>query len=305
MDDPSALADQLAAHPDFRILRRLPHDYAGGRAIAKDTIRRAAIVDTETTGMDPATDQVIELGLIVFEYGAESGQVGPVVGRYGALEDPGRPIPPETIAIHHITDDMVKGQRIDDAAVAALLADVSLVIAHNAGFDRPFLETRLPVFATLPWACSVRDIGWKKYGYGSSSLEFLAYRSGFFYEAHRAETDCLAVLGVLGQPLGEDKAPAMKLLLEHARRPTCRITALNSPYETKDLLKARRYKWAVEDKAWVGEVAATERDAEFTWLQKSVYGGKAASVDVETMTARQRYSVRKGKKERVRLDAGQ
>lgn len=302
MDDASALATQLASHPDFRILRRLPPDFAGGPAIALDTVRRAAIVDTETTGTDPTQDQVIELGLIVFEYGADTGQVGPVVGRYGGLEDPGRPIPPETIAIHHITDEMVKGKRLDDAAVTALLSDVSLVIAHNASFDRPFLEARMPVFATLPWACSVRDIGWKQYGYGSSSLEFLAYRSGFFYEAHRAETDCLAVLGVLAQPLGEKRAPAMKHLLECARQPTCRITALNSPYETKDLLKARRYRWAVEDRAWVGEVPAAEREAEFQWLQHSIYGGKGASVDVETMTARQRYSVRKGKKERVKLE---
>lgn len=304
MDDVADLASRLASHPDYRILRRLPSDYAGGPAINLDTVRRAAIVDTETTGTDPTKDQVIELGLIVFEYGAETGQVGPVVGRYGGLEDPGRPIPPETIAIHHITDEMVKGKHLDDAAVTALLADVSLVIAHNAAFDRPFLEARLPVFATLPWACSVRDIGWRKYGYGSSSLEFLAYRSGFFYEAHRAETDCLAVLGVLAQALGEEKTPAMRLLLECARRPTCRITALNSPYETKDLLKARRYRWAVEDKAWACEVPADERDAEFKWLQKSVYGGKDASVDVETMTARQRYSVRKGRKERVKLAPG-
>jgi DNA polymerase III subunit epsilon len=78
--------------------------------------------------------------------------------RLSALEDPGRPIPPESTAIHGITDDMVKGQRFDDAAVASLLDGVALVIAHNATFDRPFLEARFPLFEHLHWGCSIRDI---------------------------------------------------------------------------------------------------------------------------------------------------
>jgi len=130
----------LKNHVDYRVLMRLDPEAVGGPALAAGTVRRAAIVDTETTGMDPKTDQVLEIGIVVFEYAAETGQVGPVVGCLSALEDPGRPIPPESTAIHGITDDMVKGQRFDDAAVASLLDGVALVIAHNATFDRPFLE---------------------------------------------------------------------------------------------------------------------------------------------------------------------
>ena len=51
---------------------------------------------------------------------------------------------------------------------------VSLVIAYNAGFDRPFLELRFGVFASLPWGCSYRDVPWKDFGHASASLEFLA-----------------------------------------------------------------------------------------------------------------------------------
>jgi hypothetical protein len=78
---------------------------------------------------------------------------------------------------------------------------VVLVIAHNADFDRRFLERRLPVFATKHWACSRFDIDWKAEGIRSSALEFVAYSLGFFHEGHRAAIDCRATLHPLAQPL--------------------------------------------------------------------------------------------------------
>jgi len=266
MNELEALATRLSAHPDYRVLRRLDPAYAGGPKILGANVRRAAIVDVETTGMDSGADQIIELGVVVFEYGADTGQVGPVVGRYSGLEDLGRPIPSESTAVHHITDEMVRGKHIDDEAVAAVLSGVGLVIAHNARFDRPFVEKRLPVFAGLHWACSIRDVSWRDHGYRSAALEFLTYRAGVFYEGHRAETDCLAVLKVLAGPLGEGGAPALYALLASARQPSYRVEALGSPFEAKDVLKARGYRWHVEGKVWVGEVAVAEREAELAWL---------------------------------------
>src|SRR5271165_7199163 len=104
-----AIAGRLEVHPDFRVLRRLSADFSGGPRIVAGTVRHAAIVDVETTGMDPKVDQVIELGIVVFEYAAETGQVGQVVRRFSGFEDPGRPIPMEVTAIHGIVDEMVKG----------------------------------------------------------------------------------------------------------------------------------------------------------------------------------------------------
>jgi DNA polymerase III subunit epsilon len=296
-----ALAEQLRSQPNYRVLRRVDAGYSGGSPLT-GTVRRAAIIDTETTGMDPEADQVVELGIIAFEYDPESGVVGPVVARYDGLEDPGRPIPPESIAIHHITDEMVRGKRFDELAVADLLAGVGLVIAHNAKFDRPFVEKRLPMFAGLPWACSMREVHWKAHGRASAALEFLAYKAGFFYEGHRAEVDCLAVLAVLAQPLGGGLGSGLKALLESARQPNLRIAAIGSAFETKDLLKDRGYRWDPERKVWSTEVPGAERKEELAWLKEAVYGGKEATIEVERLTAKERYSVRAGKMEKVRLN---
>jgi len=130
VNDTEQLAAQLEEHPDYRVLRRLDTSRTVA-ALEGPTVRRAAIVDTETTGTDPAADKVIELAVVVFEYCHATGVVGRVLGSYDGLEDPGVPIPPSSTAIHGITDAMVAGRRIDDAAVATLLQGVGLVIAHN------------------------------------------------------------------------------------------------------------------------------------------------------------------------------
>ena len=295
------MANLLAEHPDYRVLRRLNPSYAGGPKIIEGTVRRAAIVDVETTGMDPEVDRVIELGIVVFAYAAETGQVGSVVGHFDGFEDPGRPIPSEVTAIHGITDEMVNGQQLDESAIGELLKGVGIVIAHNAEFDRRFLEARLPLFAALPWGCSIRDVPWKSHGASSLALECLAYRAGFFYDGHRAEIDCRAVLAVLTQALGTTGQSALGALLEHARRPSFRVAALNSPFESKDALKEHGYRWNPGAKVWVREIVAAERATEFGWLKAGVYGGRSVEVELETVDARLRYSERHGKKETVVL----
>jgi DNA polymerase-3 subunit epsilon len=293
------LAAQLARHPDYRVLRRLDVSRKS-TALEGPSVRHAAIVDTETTGTDPANDRIIELAVVVFEYSAASGDVGRVLGSLDALEDPGIPIPASSTAIHGITDEMVAGRRIDDAAVARLLDGVGIVIAHNAGFDRKFLEPRLPVFTALPWGCSWQEVPWSEAGIESSKLEYLAYRYGFFYEGHRAEIDCRALLEVLRRPFAESGGTALRRLLDSARAPSYRLWASNSPFESKDVLKKRGYWWDAGRRCWYGEFRSREAvQTELAWLRDAVYGGKDVAVELEEFDARTRYSGRDGKKERV------
>jgi DNA polymerase III subunit epsilon len=197
--DPEALARTLAAHPDYRVLRRLVPALHFDR-VPQGPVRTLLVLDTETTGLEAAKEKVIELALLRVAVDTATGlPVGPVQV-YDGLEDPGRAIPPAITDITGITDAMVRGQRLDEALIAQMVQGVDLVVAHNAGFDRPFVEARLPEFARLPWACSFADLDWKALGQSSAKLENLALACGWFYDAHRAETDCHALLAVLAQP---------------------------------------------------------------------------------------------------------
>jgi DNA polymerase-3 subunit epsilon len=315
-----ALAAEVGKHPDYRVLRRLDTSVEYPPLSGPD-VARGVILDTETTGFDWGSDKIIELGLVVFEYARGTGAIGRVLGTYDGLEDPGMAIPPASTAVHGITDDMVAGQRIDEGAVERLMDGVALVIAHNAGFDRKFVEERLPRFADLPWGCSFRELPWDEAGIGSAKLEYLAYQYGFFYDGHRAEIDCRALLEILRRPLGgvwgsrgaaddlfsgqrwavgesPTEATGLKTLLDRARLPTYRVWATGSPFETKDVLKARQYRWDGDERCWWIELPAEGLEAELAWLKTAVYGGRSAMVDIDVLDARVRYSARSGKRER-------
>ncbi len=173
------MARSLAESGDYRITSRLEQqtEYHPADGIPKVV---AAVVDVETTGTNPDRDKIIEFGICLFEYDRQNGRIYKVLGSWEWFEDPGFSIPPEITNITGITDEMVAGQSIDDAMVKDLLGRAVLVIAHNASFDRRFLERRLPAFATKHWACSHSDIDWKAEDVRSSALEFIAYALGFF-----------------------------------------------------------------------------------------------------------------------------
>ncbi len=290
------LADRLDASPDYHVLRRFdpPRTYAAPSAGAQ--LRTAAALDVETTGMDRRADAIIQLSMVPFTYDAASGSVIDVGETLTYFDDPGRPIPPEIVELTGITDADVAGQHIDEAAVRTFLEPVSLVIAHNAEFDRPFAERRLADFRDKAWACSVRDVHWRRHGLSSSSLEYLLMkRCRCFYGAHRADQDALAVVHLLATPFDDGTLP-MGLLLDNARRGTVRIWAEGSPIETKDLLKARHYRWNPgtdgRPKAWHRELPVEQQDEELEWLFANVYGGARRTLRIDALDARQRYSAR-------------
>jgi DNA polymerase-3 subunit epsilon len=240
--------------------------------------------------------------MLAFEFDHVTGVVYRVSDVFDELEDPGFAIPPATIAVHHITDEMVKGQHIDDARVAEFLKNVDVVIAHNAAFDRPFVEARWPLFEELNWACSIKDIDWREEGFGSAKLEYLLSTQGYFYDAHRAEADCWALLELLNQVLPQSQQTALLTVLLTLNKPQQKVYAINSPFETKDKLKARNYRWSADLRCWSRVVAGEpEMKLELEWLKHHVYAGRSARVELETTGAKVRYSNRLGHKEVVTL----
>ena len=289
-----AHAHALEGHPDYRVIRRLPirTEYAKstGQALLK-----GVIVDTETTGLDQQRDKIVQLAMLVFEFDPATGQVFRVLDRFEALEDPGLPIPPGSSRIHGITDTMVAGQQIDDAVVASHLDGVSLVIAHNAAFDRPLLEARFSVFVEQAWACSLDEINWDAEGFGARKLDYLGFRLGFFFDGHHALEDCQALLEILQHDLPTFGLKGLKALFDHHAQKSYRIWARRSPFETKDALKGHGYRWDAEQKCWHKNVSGDDIKPEVAWLKEAVYGGRSVELDFEVYDAYSRYSARGGR----------
>ena len=295
--DYEAIARQLDETGEFKVLRRFVPRATYGEADDGEETRTALFVDVETTGMHWMADRIIEFAGVPFTFGKDSGRIVRVGTPFVSLEDPGRPIPPEIVRLTRITDDMVAGRRIDDTQLKTLAEQTQLVVAHNAKFDRPFVEARFPFFEDKHWACSINDVPWDAHGLGSVKLGWLLMEhAGLYFRAHRAEDDCLAAIHILATPFADDGSLPMLHLLAASRRHTVLVRAINAHFDTKELLKARTYHWdngtPERSKAWQKEIAEDAQDAELAWLRDTIYKGKGAP-ETHRLTARTRYSARR------------
>lgn len=285
-----SIADVLDATGDYRVLRRL-QPLADRPEQPDEPTFIGLVVDTETTGTDFATDDVIELGILKFEYGA-SGRIYRVLDTFNQLNQPRKPIPPEITKLTGIADADVAGQRIDDEAVQRIAADAAVVIAHNASFDRQMCEPRWPTFLEKNWACSCHQIPWRDEGHEGMKLGYLLIDHGFYHRGHRAIDDCHALLRLLDLPLRSSGRPALSCLLATARRPTVRLWAHGSPIETKDMLKARSYRWSGRRRCWYIDLDEDRIEIERTFLSEAIFRRPVTDLPADRFTARDRFSAR-------------
>ncbi|MBY3049977.1 3'-5' exonuclease [Rhizobium laguerreae] len=294
---PGAYADEdmaraLEESGNYRILRKL-----AARPIA--AVRRpgfsrlGVILDTETTGLNHRSDEIIEIGAVAFTFD-DDGAIGDIVGIYGGLQRPSRPIPPEITRLTGITDAMVEGQLINIQSLRTLIEPADLIIAHNAGFDRPFCEAFSKIFTGKAWACSVSEIDWSARGFEGTKLGYLVGQAGYFHEGHRAVDDCHALLEILDREQRGGESPFTELY-RASQRSRIRIFAEHSPFEMKDHLKGRGYRWSDGSdgrlKSWWIEVGEEDLDDELSYLRSDIYRWAEAEPPIVRLTAFDRFKL--------------
>lgn len=268
MGDKTSAHERAAAlldeHPHYRVLRALPPPGAYPVADPQGRVRTAAVIDVETVGLD-ADHPIIDLAIqrIAFD---ERGMIVQVGKPRQWFEDPGMPIPAEITQLTGITDADVAGKQIDADEAVSLIASTTVAIAHNAAFDAPRLEQRLPAVAGHAWACSCNEVPWPELGFDGRKLGHLLMQQGLFHHGHRAAVDVWATINLLGTMLFDGETPLAKLIRQ-AEQPSVRIEATNAPFEAKDALKARGYRWHADKRIWWTEIAAAGEATELDWLR--------------------------------------
>ncbi len=286
-DDFNAAADLLELHADYRILRRIP-PWPGPQTTLGDyeDTKAAIFLDVETTGLNPKTDKVIELVMMPFTYGATSGIIEDIGVPFHAYNDPGMLIPAKITALTGIDDEMVSGKSFDVKAIEEFAGRFRFCLAHPAQFDRPFVETISPIFAALHWACTMEQVPWGDIGIAGRKLDYIAFKLGWFYDAHKAEIDCHAAISILARTVTtptEGDQTIMRLLLAEARKPHFRVWAYGSPIAVKDTLKDRGYRWEPAKKTWHIEVGADGVDDELAWLAANAKTPNAEAVPISPL----------------------
>jgi DNA polymerase III subunit epsilon len=224
--------------------------------------RRALIIDTETTGLDPKRDVIVEVAVCLYDL-----QLGTPIASFAALARG------DSNAAEHINGIPVASlaeafeQERLWVAVCDLMASSDVVLAHNASFDKSFVEASAgfkqtwdlsgkdPNHKQVPWVCTLNHVQWP--GHRSrNDLASLALSLGVpVIAAHRAMTDVDTLVRILTRTkeLGVD----LQKLIGDAMAPRVKVCAVVS-FAEKDKAKAAGFTWEADKKQWTKEARVGE-----------------------------------------------
>ncbi len=190
-------------------------------------MKREIVLDTETTGLDPATGhRIVEIGCVELMGGVRTGK------EFHTYLNPERDMPEEAERVHGISakflaDKPVFAEKVDD--FLEFLQDSPLVI-HNAGFDMRFINAELAKlgFGPIPMERAVDTvlIARKKFPGSPASLDALCKRFNIDLsgrDKHGALLDAQLLADVYLELLGGRQA--MMLLEEEVEAVSLKVAA--------------------------------------------------------------------------------
>jgi len=207
-------------------------------------MRYAALLDTETTALDPALGQVIEVAVTVFDL-----VIGSPVASFASLIQGERN---EAFAVNRISEQLLVSAPSADVVwrrVAAVIEGCDIFIAHRAEFDKSW--TPEPLRSSRPWVCSKFWIEWPL-SEGGAGLVHVALAHGCgVVQAHRAMTDVDTLSRVLSRC--KERGHDLVAMMDRAMRPRCKVQALVS-YDDREKAKSLNFQWEPDTKRWTREM---------------------------------------------------
>ena len=231
-------------------------------------LRTLLILDTECSGLSPETDRIIEIGCVLYSLEQRcilSTWSELILGDTNAAYEVNR-IPVE--ALTH-------GARLNDAlaSLESYASRADALVAHNAQFDRGFLEAA-GFRTTLPWICTCHDIDWPRASSSQSLVAIALAHDLPVVSAHRALSDCLLLSKLLERTaeLGAD----LDALLQRSLRPK-ELFVANVSYEDRHLAKRARFQWdSIVSGQWARNMPP-EDTAALPFPALAMTGAKAAT----------------------------
>jgi DNA polymerase-3 subunit epsilon len=140
---------------------------------------REIVLDTETTGLDPATgDRIVELGAVEIVSHMPTGRT------FHAYINPQRDVPEEAVGVHGLTAAFLADKPVfaEVAPAFAAFLDDARVVIHNAAFDIRFLNAELGWCGrpSIPWAralCTL-ELAKRRFPGANNTLDALCRRFG-------------------------------------------------------------------------------------------------------------------------------
>lgn len=205
-------------------------------------------VDSETSGLDPKADALIEIGAVWWsiEHASVIESWSTLVQHTSNAAEAVNRIPAPLLR-----RGMDRGAALERLRIYAAMSGV--IVAHRAEFDRGFLGE-----LGRPWVCSKFDLAWPL-GKPGDHLVHLALAHGVaITSAHRALTDCMILARLFERvaEMGHD----IRAMLTRAMRPKA-LFAASVSYDDREKAKSAGFQWQPAEKQWTRRMAVEDAGA--------------------------------------------
>jgi DNA polymerase-3 subunit epsilon len=180
---------------------------------------REIVLDTETTGLDPADGhRIVEIACVELFNHMPTGRV------FHRYVNPERDVPAEAVAVHGLTAEKLAEHPPFAAIVDELISFVgsNRLVIHNAEFDLKFLSAEMKRAGRPPLSCEVEDtllLARRRYPGAQASLDALCRRFAIYTSArtkHGAKLDCELLAAVYLELIG-GRQPGLDLAVAAGR----------------------------------------------------------------------------------------
>lgn len=251
---------------------------------AQNGLKKVCFLDVETTGVDPETDEVIEVGLCIAK--VHNDKVVSIDEAHSFLREPSKPISEEITRITGITNEQVKGAKPDYELITEIISSADFIVAHNAGFDRKFIDKLLPELSGMEWTCSMTEYDWRAAGYETKALRYLVMEHGYFFDGHRASVDAIATAWLM-----YCNFEAAKAVFGAVDREDYTLRVLGNSFSIKDELKQMGFSFSDDSqfgKHWFsGGLSFNECEELETWIRTQM--GHRGGFHVDKVNSSNRY----------------
>lgn len=199
---------------------------------------KICILDTETTGLDRSKDRCVEVAVMLYDL-THAQPVSSFASLIRAASNEAihiNGIPPEMLAEAYEPDLVWR-------AVRWIITPASVVLAHNAEFDRQFCPDDLDKI----WVDSENDIKWPGRARGGSLVQLALSLGVGVVSAHRAMADVDTLSRILTR-LAE-KGHNLEALIRYGMRPKQKLIAI-VPYEERQKAKDCGFRWDDPGRVW-------------------------------------------------------
>ena len=216
-------------------------------------------IDVDTTGLNPAQDEIIELGAVVWDVEQKKPMqlLSDLILIHGSVS-------PEITEITGISNADLKASGLapEDSykKLLAMSSQCDYVVAHNGrDFDKPFVDRALKEFELsldLPWLDTLYDVPYAV-KISSRKLVHLCAEHGFLNPfSHRAVFDVLSMMTVFSQ---YDFAEIEEMYKSPQRKLIAKVS-----FEEKDKAKRAGFRWDPSERVWYKNLKECQlKDANF------------------------------------------